>query len=88
MSRREPFKAGDFVVKGRDSGIVIEHTSHRTGRNYLTVRIEKGPRRGQLEFPERGWQIDDGSYGGNERPSTEPESYSGSEDQKTEHHSR
>ena len=85
----ERFSAGDFVVKGNEAGTVVQRRSHRTGRDYLTVSITKGPRRGQMEFPERGpWRIDDGSYAGNERPSTEPESYSGSEWQKTEHHGR
>jgi hypothetical protein len=70
---RESFSAGDFVIKGQEAGTVVQRRSHRTGRDYLTVSITKGPRRGQLEFPERGWRIDDGSVGGNERPAHEPE---------------
>ena len=85
---RERFSAGDHVIKGQEAGTVVERRSHRTGREYLTVSITKGPRRGQTEFPERGWRIDGGEYAGNERPSTEPESYSGSEWQKTEHHAK
>jgi len=85
---REQFTAGDFVIKGQEAGTVVQRRSQRTGRDYLTVSITNGPRRGSTEFPERGWVIDHGGYAGNERPSTEPQSYSGSEWQKTEHHGR
>lgn len=85
---REYFKNGDFVTKGQEAGVVIRRRSHRTGKTYLTVSISKGPRRGQLEFPEKGWSVDMGDVGGNERPSHEPEDYVGSEEWKTRHHSR
>lgn len=86
--RPERFTAGDFVIKGKEAGTVVQRRSQRTGRDYLTVSITRGPRRGQTEFPERGWVIDHGGYAGNEQPSTEPESYSGSEAQKTAHHAK
>lgn len=68
---REQFRAGDFVMKGAERGQVVERISNRTQRPYLTVKITNGPRLNQYEFPERGWQVDDGSYGGNERPTSD-----------------
>jgi len=79
---------GDYCTKGTERGQVVKKISQRTGKPYLTVRILSGPRRMLHEFPERGWELDDGSYGGNERPAHEPDDYLGSYEHKTEHHSR
>ena len=80
---RDQFANGDWVMKGSEFGVVVERISKRTGSRYLVVSITRGPRKGQLEFPERGWVIDDGSTGGNERPSHEPDDFLGRQNWKT-----
>lgn len=88
MPQRERFQKDDYVTKGQETGRVVELVSQRTGRAYLTVWILTGPRKNQREFPEKGWTIDDGRTGGNDRPAHELEDYVGSQDWKTKHHSR
>lgn len=90
-------KAGDYCLKasGHDleRGRVVERTSQRTHRPYLTVQILSGRRRWLFEFPERGWRLDDGTDAdsgdsNSPRQYDHEEDYYGSEAWKTRHHAR
>jgi hypothetical protein len=85
---RERFAENDPVVKRNETGVVVKRVSHRTGREYLTVSIKTGPRKGSHEFPELGWEIDDGRTADPGRPAHDDESYIGSQAHKTRHHAR
>ena len=82
------FEENDIVTKGAEEGRVVKRVSNRTQREYLTVHITNGSRKGSYEFPERGWTVDDGRTADPGRPARDDEGYIGSQDYRTRHHAR